>query len=57
MSPGNLYSAAGWPEGDSGKILQPEEDRLKLIHPEDIEKVRELYRTWKASRPGGGFGG
>jgi hypothetical protein len=38
---------AGWELGSSGKIPEQDEDKLRLIHADDIEKVERLYRTWK----------
>jgi len=43
------FSAAGWLEGDSGEPPQSAEDQLKLLHPEDMEKVKHLYDTWKTN--------
>jgi hypothetical protein len=43
-------TGARWPEGNPGEFGQPEVDRLKLVHPEELEKATELYRTWRANQ-------
>ena len=43
-------TGAGWPEGNPGEVAHPEEAQLKLVHPEDIEKAKDLYETWSANQ-------
>jgi hypothetical protein len=38
---------AGWAFGSSGKVPEQDQDRLRLLHADDIEKVERPYRTWK----------
>ena len=50
------FTGAVWPEGSPSEVGQPEVDQLKLVHPEDIVKAIELYRTWRQTRRRRGVG-
>ncbi len=41
------FTGAGWLEANPGDVAQPKVDQLQLVHPEDIEKAIDLYRTWR----------
>ena len=43
------FTGAGWTQGNPGEVAQ-QEDQLKLVHPDDIEKATDLYGTWRANQ-------
>lgn len=41
---------AGWEAGHSGSVPPAGDGVWKLMHAEDIEKVRRFYRSWVANQ-------